>query len=134
MYNGHVERSVYPTIFFSGSLNPGVSGGPALDEQGRVIGVNVASRRDGEQVSFLVPAEFAEDLLHRGRDLAPLRGPGYAELTRQLLSHQSMLTERFLAERWRHAAYHRYAIPLPQEELMRCWGSSTSADDKGLAI
>jgi S1-C subfamily serine protease len=34
-----------------------MSGGPALDEQGRLVGVNVAARRDGEQVSFLVPAE-----------------------------------------------------------------------------
>ena len=52
-YNGLVERSFYPTIFFAGSLNPGVSGGPTLDQQGRVIGINVAARRDGEQVSFL---------------------------------------------------------------------------------
>ena len=33
-YNGLVERSFYPTIFFAGSLNPGVSGGPTLDQQG----------------------------------------------------------------------------------------------------
>ena len=65
-YNGLVERSFYPTIFFAGSLNPGVSGGPTLDGQGRVIGINVAARRDGEQVSFLVPAAFAEELLERG--------------------------------------------------------------------
>ncbi len=130
-YNGYVERSLYPTIFFSGSLNPGVSGGPTLDQQGRVIGVNVSARRDGEQVSFLVPAEFAEDLLHRGRDLAPLRAAAYGELTRQLLVHQSMLTDRFLAQHWRHAMHHQYAVPLPQEDFMRCWGSSTSGDEKG---
>ena len=58
-YNGLVRRSFYPQIFFGGSLSAGVSGGPALDEQGRVIGINVARRVDGEQVSFLVPASFA---------------------------------------------------------------------------
>jgi serine protease Do len=131
-YNGLVERSFYPTIFFAGSLNPGVSGGPTLEQQGRVIGINVAARRDGEQVSFLVPAAFGEDLLQRGRDAAPLKAPGYAELTRQLMSHQALLTDRFLAERWRRAAHPRYLIPLPQEDFMRCWGRSTAADEKGL--
>jgi serine protease Do len=131
-YNGLVERSFYPTIFFAGSLNPGVSGGPTLDQQGRVIGINVAARRDGEQVSFLVPAAFGEDLLLRGRDAAPLKASSYPELTRQLMSHQTLLTDRFLADRWRRAAHPRYVIPLPQEDFMRCWGRSTAADEKGL--
>jgi serine protease Do len=131
-YNGMVERSFYPTIFFAGSLNPGVSGGPTLDRQGRVIGVNVAARRDGEQVSFLVPSLFAEELLERGRDAKPITGPAYTELTRQLMAHQETLTTRFLERPWRHAAHPRYVIPLPQEEFMRCWGRSTSPDEKGL--
>ena len=54
-YNGLVKRSFYPQIFFGGALSGGMSGGPALDDQGQVIGINVARRVDGEQVSFLVP-------------------------------------------------------------------------------
>ncbi len=131
-YNGLVERSLYPTIFFAGSLNPGVSGGPTLDRQGRVIGVNVAARRDGEQVSFLVPSLFAQELLERGRDSKPITAPAYPELTRQLMAHQETLTARFLEQPWRHAAHPRYVIPLPQEDFMRCWGRSTSPDEKGL--
>src|SRR5262249_5590634 len=50
-YNGLVERSFVPNIFFGGSLSPGMSGGPTVDDRGRVIGINVATRRDGEQVS-----------------------------------------------------------------------------------
>src|SRR4029077_3549412 len=76
-YNGLVRRSFYPQIFFGGALSGGMSGGPALDEQGRVIGINVARRVDGEQVSFLVPARFAVALLARGRDVAPIRAPAY---------------------------------------------------------
>ena len=38
--------------FFGGALSAGMSGGPALDEQGRVVGVNVARRVDGEQVEL----------------------------------------------------------------------------------
>jgi len=131
-YNGLVERGFYPHVFFGGALNPGMSGGPALDDQGRIIGVNVATRRDGQQVSFLVPAPFAQALLERGRSAAPITQPVYPELTRQLLAHQAGLTQRFLAQPWRSAAHGRVRVPVPQEDFMRCWGSSSSAESKGL--
>lgn len=131
-YNGLAERSVYDTIFFGGSLNPGVSGGPTLDDAGRVIGVNVAARWDGEQVSFLVPATFAEALVERARSGPPVELPAYEELTRQLMTHQQSVTEQFMAQGWRQASHARYAIPLPHERFMRCWGTSTPADTKGL--
>jgi S1-C subfamily serine protease len=131
-YNGLVERGFYPTIFFSGALNPGMSGGPALDERGQVMGINVATRLDGQQVSFLVPAEFAQDLIDVARNAKPITAPAYPELTRQLLVHQEELTRRFMAQPWRSAGHPRYRIPVPQEVFMRCWGSSTQADAKGL--
>jgi serine protease Do len=133
-YNGLVERSVNPHIFFSGSLNPGMSGGPALDENGRVMGVNVATRRDGEQVSFLVPAEFAQALLQRGRDAKPLIGDLWPEVTRQLTTHQDSVVQRFLALPWRSAGHARYQVPVPQDDFMRCWGSSSPSDAKGMAF
>ena len=123
-YNGMVERSFYPTIFFAGSLNPGVSGGPTLDRQGRVIGVNVAARRDGEQVSFLVPASFAMALLARGHDASPIKTAAYGIVTDQLMVHQAVLTERFIKQGWKTATHPRYRVPVPSDEFMRCWGSS----------
>ena len=35
-YNGLVQRSFYPRLFFGGAINPGMSGGPVLDEGGQV--------------------------------------------------------------------------------------------------
>jgi len=69
-YNGVVRRGFYPQIFFGGALSAGMSGGPALDQEGRVVGINVARRVDGEQVSFLVPAAYAVKLLAGGRRCA----------------------------------------------------------------
>jgi S1-C subfamily serine protease len=112
-FNGLVKRSFYPQIFFGGALSAGMSGGPALDEQGQVIGTNVARRVDGEQVSFLVPAAFAQALLARGRNAAPLKTPAHAEVAAQLQPHQALLTDRFIAQGWKSATHPRYQVPVP---------------------
>jgi hypothetical protein len=131
-YNGLVKRSFYPQIFFGGALSGGMSGGPALDEEGHVIGINVARRVDGEQVSFLVPAGFASALLARGKDAAPLSGPAYAIVDEQLQKHQALLTERFLQQGWKPATHPRYQVPVPPDVFMRCWGSSEPSRTGGL--
>jgi serine protease Do len=131
-YNGPVERSFLQTLFFGGSLSPGMSGGPALDEQGRLIGVNVAARRDGEQVSFLVPAQFVRALMARGKTAQPITTPAWSEISRQLLAHEAGLTARFIALPWRNAGHPRYIIPVPQEEFMRCWGQGSPQAVRGL--
>ena len=133
-YNGLVKRSFYPQIFFGGALSPGMSGGPALDEQGDVIGINVARRVDGEQVSFLVPASFATELLARGRDAAPTHAAAYPIVTAQLMQHQATLTERFIQQGWKKATHPRYHVPVPSDEFMRCWGSSDPSRTGGLDV
>jgi serine protease Do len=132
VYNGLVERSFLPQLFFGGSLNAGMSGGPAVDDAGRVIGVNVAARRDGTQVSFLVPAQFARELLERGRGAQPLARPMYDEVTRQLKAHQAALVDAFVAQPWRSANHPRYRVPVPQETFVRCWGSTSPETRKYL--
>ena len=134
VYNGLVERSVLPQIFFGGSLSGGMSGGPAVDARGRVIGVNVAARRDGEQIGFLVPAAPARSLLERGRQAMALTQPLYAEVTRQLQAHQAQLVERFLAQPWRSANHARYRVPVPQESFMRCWGTPSPEQQKYISF
>ena len=133
-YNGLVKRSFYPQIFFGGSLSGGMSGGPALDSQGNVIGINVARRVDGEQVSFLVPASFAVALLARGRDAAPIKTAAYATVTAQLMQHQAALTERFIQQGWKPATHPRYRVPVPVDDFMRCWGNSDPSRTGGLDV
>ena len=133
-YNGLVKRSFYPQIFFGGALSGGMSGGPALDQEGHVIGINVARRVDGEQVSFLVPASFASSLLKRGRDAAPIKAPAYGIVTDQLMLHQAALTERFIQQGWKTATHPRYKVPVPSDQFMRCWGSSEPSRTGGLDL
>ncbi len=133
-YNGLVRRSFYPQIFFGGALSGGMSGGPALDQDGQVIGVNVARRVDGEQVSFLVPASFVGALLLRGKDAPPLKTPAYPELTAQLTAHQAELTDRFVAQGWKPQTHPHYRVPVPADEFMRCWGGSEVSRTGGLDL
>jgi S1-C subfamily serine protease len=133
-YNGLVKRSFYPQIFFGGALSAGMSGGPALDEQGHVVGINVARRVDGEQVSFLVPASFAVALLAKGRDATPIRAAAYGLVTDQLMQHQANLTSRFMQQGWKIATNPRYTVPVPNDQFMRCWGSSEPSRTGGLDL
>jgi len=132
-YNGLTERSFYPQIFFAGSLNPGMSGGPALDQEGRVIGINVARQVGGEQVSFLVPSEFARVLLQQGQTAPPLIASVWPIVREQLMTHQSLLTERFIQQGWRTSTHPRYRVPVPVDKFMRCWGRSQASEAGGLS-
>ncbi len=131
-YNGLVERSFDPLIYFSGGINPGMSGGPVVDEDGRVMGVNVSVMSFAQQMSFLVPGQFAQALLERSRNAKPMTTPAWPKLREQLMSFQDELTQRFLAQPWATAGHAHYQLPVPQEQFMRCWGRGTPADTKGL--
>ena len=97
-YNGLVEAAASIRRSFGGALIGGMSGGPALDEEGHVIGINVARRVDGEQVSFLVPATV--------RDRAPGARP------RRGADHRARPThDRRRAAAWQHQARAHRALP-----------------------
>jgi serine protease Do len=133
-YNGLVQRSFYPRIFFGGAINPGMSGGPVIDEAGQVIGVNVAKRLDGELVSFLVPAEFAQALLQRASTASPITSNAQPEVTRQLLEHQDMVTRRFLVTPLKSQVHGAYSVPVPEDSLARCWGRSRDPNFKSFDL
>ncbi|KQW51561.1 trypsin [Pelomonas sp. Root662] len=131
-YNGLVDRSFDPLIYYAGGINPGMSGGPVLDEDGLVVGVNVSGMMFAQQVSFLVPGEFAEGLVKRSLGAKPIRTAAWSRLRDQLTKYQDELVTRFLALPWESANHDRYRLPVPKQDFMRCWGRGTSADTKGL--
>lgn len=133
LYNGVVERDLYGHLLFSGALNSGMSGGPALDGEGNVIGVNVARRLDGQLVSFLIPIRYLHELLAapaQKLDELPLR---LAEINRQLGRHQAAMVERVLAEPWPTQIQGPYRVPVLPDRLARCWGGNTTDGETGLA-
>ncbi|MBF0138151.1 MAG: trypsin-like peptidase domain-containing protein [Magnetococcales bacterium] len=65
IFNDLSESFHVPHYHFTAPLNPGMSGGPAVNSAGEVFGINVAMSRRGQSVSFLVPASFGVALLER---------------------------------------------------------------------
>jgi S1-C subfamily serine protease len=68
--NGLVEDSFNPRIHYAGAVNGGMSGGPALNAAGDLIGVNVSGYIFQQLVSFLVPAAHILPLLDKARRVA----------------------------------------------------------------
>src|SRR5262245_30960271 len=66
--NGVVENSLEQRIHYTGAINVGMSGGPALDRRGRVYGVNVSVAIGRQLVGFVVPAKHIPALLARVRE------------------------------------------------------------------
>ncbi len=107
-YNNLVDKSYQERIHFSGAMNPGMSGGPTVSVDGRVIGINVAKRVGSDLVSFLVPACFGAALLDRARqalldtpqgaqDLALTPEKTRVEIGKQLSAWQAALYKSCLS-------------------------------------
>ena len=64
-------RRIEGLIQFDAPITPGSSGGPVVDGRGQVIGVTVASVRQGQNLNFAVPSQYLRALLERTRRVAP---------------------------------------------------------------
>ncbi len=120
-YNGLLEKSLYEKIHFTGSINPGMSGGPTLNRAGRVVGVNVSTA--GNQVSFLVPVRFVERLLKRVTS-----GKGGADLQREIRDQLFANQERYMAELlgkpFPMVEMNGFALPGELARYIQCWGDT----------
>jgi len=122
-YNGLMERSLYRKILFSGSLNSGMSGGPALNRDGEIIGVNVSTT--GKNISFLVPVEFLKELytsVKNNGGIPPKSWKKYIE--NQLNQNQDHYIDRLLESEWTDLSIGDIQVPGEILNVFKCWGES----------
>jgi serine protease Do len=123
-YNGHLPHTRHPRIHFTGSLNPGMSGGPTIADDGRVIGINVATA--GNQLSFLVPVERAAALLDQVLDPGdepPART--LEQVGRQLRDHQDVYLRDMFAGEAKMVELGPYRLITEPAPFFRCWADAT---------
>jgi len=94
--NGLVENSIEQRIHYTGAINGGMSGGPALDRRGHVYGVNVSVVTGRQLVGFVVPAKHIAPLLARAK--GPLVESLSAEQLRQRVTAQVLAYEAGVLE------------------------------------
>ena len=129
IYNGLMEDSLYKKILFSGSINPGMSGGPALNKAREVIGINVSTA--GNEVSFLVPVEHLEELYARVSTAPAASGSSEVSGTQwkkriaeQLTGNQNQYVKRLLDPVWNTLEVGEAKVPGELLNVFKCWGKS----------
>ncbi len=122
-YNGLVQDALYDKVHFSGAINPGMSGGPTVTGDGRVVGVNVSTM--GNQLGFLVPVAHARALAERARQVKESSPSALLALVgSQLLDNQQRITERLLAAPLPTQQLGGYHVPGRWQPFLKCWGDT----------
>ena len=126
-FNGIKKTNFYQRIHFTGSINPGMSGGPAVNGKGEVIGVNVATA--GNQIGFLIPLLKVVNLV---RNADPeLKASQYKTLIEQQLhDNQQELIGRILNGSWQQYKLGKALVPGKVTEFISCWGDSNANNAK----
>lgn len=125
-FNGLKKTSYYQRIHFTGSINPGMSGGPVVNNEGLVIGVNVATA--GNQIGFLIPLGKLSKLVDSPEPNIP--SDHFKKLIKQqLFDNQANLIQRLIKQEWPTSKLGKALVPDAIADFISCWGNS-NADDK----
>ncbi|SDJ95113.1 S1C family serine protease [Microbulbifer yueqingensis] len=125
-YNGIASGSFYDRIHFAGSINPGMSGGPAINLGGKVVGINVATA--GNQVSFLVPVGKLATLVSHYRK-AGKEVDLQAVTNQQLVANQKRIIDAILNAEWNTRSLGEAMVVGEILPAIQCWGNTEEDED-----
>lgn len=129
-YNGLKKDSFNDRIHFTGSVNSGMSGGPVVNKNTQVVGINVAT--SGNQIGFLVPHDKLRTLFEEYK-LAPSSSID-AQMSSQLIANQQKLINTILNSDWQQKVLGHALIPTVDAPFIRCWGESNSDKQDALIL
>lgn len=127
-YNGFLEHAFYGKIHFTGSLNPGMSGGPAVNARGEVVGINVSTA--GEQVSFLVPVAYARKLYMDVADENYETPESFLPMMReQLYEHQGSYLAGDFLQNAEKVDLGGFKLPTQPADFFNCWADGENDEE-----
>ncbi len=120
---GILDQTDASRILFSGSLNPGMSGGPTFNDEGDVIGINVATARN--DISFIVPSRFLTDLIDQaGSSRFAADEDLRDEVARQVIAYEKNYIAQLLQNDWPNLDMRHFSLPGVVSPTVRCWDNS----------
>jgi len=131
-FNGLKKNSFYQRIHFTGSINPGMSGGPVVNELGEVMGVNVATA--GNQIGFLIPLAKIQELLKSQHAQVLKNAQLKPRIQAQLLANQNRLFSLIDNHPWETSELGEAMVPSKITDFISCWGGSNTSDKEALYL
>ncbi|MNK93670.1 putative serine protease HhoA precursor [compost metagenome] len=130
-YNSEVAFGQYEIIHLSAPINSGMSGGPTVNQNAEIIGVNVSKLVDASNVSFAVPGRFAQGIFQTNKDLKDHPDLFWKDIEKQLTELQTSLTKEILETTKKTKKFYKWQTPdLPKN--LKCWSvpDRNSEEDK----
>jgi hypothetical protein len=129
--NGLSENSAREAIHFTGPINSGMSGGPAVNTSGHVFGANVSNQRKSQLISFVVPAKEIVALLNVAHSK---KTPSATELFDDV-SRQLQLNSRYVLNMLPHGnlpiqRIGHFLVPAKPGEFAQCYANNDKEADK----
>ncbi|OMH28479.1 hypothetical protein BGP75_20985 [Motiliproteus sp. MSK22-1] len=129
-YNGIKETSFFQRVHLTASINPGMSGGPALNSAGEVVGINVSTA--GNQISFLVPIERLKTLLDQQHKRLDSPIDLESRIRQQLHDVQEQMFSQLIENPWQEDQLGAGQIVGEMAPFVVCWGDSDTGQKTGL--
>ena len=131
-FNGIKKNSFYQRIHFTGAINPGMSGGPVVNADGEVVGVNVATA--GNQIGFLIPLNKVQRLAAKHQDEVLAQAEFKSTIQAQLTSNQADIIRQLQNTPWQNNVLGEASVPTKIGEFLSCWGDSNTNDSEALFL
>lgn len=119
-YNDELSYGEYKIIHLSAPINSGMSGGPTVNGNGELIGVNVSKQVSASSLSFSVPGRFAKELYEKNKNLKESPENFWPGMETQLVALQEALTNEMLKSFAAESQFSGWKVPEAPKSL-KCW-------------
>ncbi|MCO4794190.1 MAG: trypsin-like peptidase domain-containing protein [Bacteriovoracaceae bacterium] len=130
-YNGVIKSGIYERILMSTPVNSGMSGGPTVDKDGKVIGVNVSILLNSQNISFSVPIQRGRELIEKFKSRKePLKRENYSEyIKEQLGTIEKNLLSSLEKNPGKSNTVGEWEF-FPPDETLKCWSKNDYSEKR----